>query len=238
MAKACRGNASNVANNGGNVTVNLTSIAGVAAGDLVVLIGGVPTAAAGTPGVPAGYVQVSGSPKAVGGAGAGRLYVAVKQLTGADASVVFTGDGDANSSVGAQAFVFSGAEYDSSVTPTTANGDSTNPNPPAITPDENATGVFFAAMSRAVDNTPGNPANYVNQLRSPSSGDTNDIQLCSGWRDGRSSGVSEDPPAFSSWDTGQWAAITFCIKDAAVVDVIGPLLSDRRNRLVGGGLVV
>ena len=219
MAKAFVGRTSGTANNGGNITITLNSgLTGgtgsaVSTGDMVI-VGG----ASGGNGVglafPGDWTVIDNGTT---GGGNSRGIVAYK-IMGAtpDTSVTLTGDGSNFSSVGAIAHVMSGCDYDSSVTPTTATSTgSTDPDPPSITPDENNTAVFAWAFSRINDASITVPTNYSNLTTINSGGDTNDVTLALAWRDGRSSGVAEDPGVFGTWSSGAWRTVSFCVKDSS-----------------------
>jgi hypothetical protein len=228
MAKAFVGRTSGSAINGGNVTLTLNSgLTGgsgsaVAEGDLVIVGGAVPSGASGTPGWPGDWTVINNGSNS---AGNGRLFTALKKMGPTpDTSVTFTGDGSGTSSVAAFAHVISGADYDDTVSPTTATGSSTDPNPAAITPDENNSAVVALAFSRVNETAVTAPTNYNDLTFALGGSDTNDVSLAGAWRDGRSSGVSEDPAAFTAWATGSWRTVTFVIKDATNVQSLTPSL--------------
>lgn len=224
MAKAFKGSLTGSTTNGGNITLDLTAInlvgggtGAVAEGDLVFVFGAVPSAG-GTPGW-GGFGTVIENPLSPA---SGKLHASYKKQTATpDTSVTYTGDGQMTSSVGAMCYVFSDADYDTSVAHTTATGASTNPNPAAITPDENNTGVVIMGGSMVNDATITVPTNYVNMISINAGADTADCTISMAWRDGRSSGASEDPPTWTNWASGAWGCVTSCIKDAATDTTIG-----------------
>jgi hypothetical protein len=216
VAKGFVGGTTGTAINGGNVTLTLTSgLAGgsratIAKGDLVLVWGCMPgNGAASWPG---DWETLNNG---LNGNNTSRNILAAKKIGDTlDTNVTFTADGLGTSSVGAIAMVFSAADLERRVAITTATGNTTDPNPPAITPSENASGVVCFASQRVDDAAITVPTNYVNLVFVNSNGDTNDIGLAGAWRDGRNGGASEDPPAFTGWLTGQWRAVTVVIVDA------------------------
>lgn len=219
MAIEFVGSATATANNGGNPAVDLTALTGgidtaARENDLVVAFGAVPTNTAGIDW--SGYTLIDEN---VNSASTGRSALYYKFMTSTpDTSATFTGDGDANSSVGALAMVFRGVDTSTpiDVAATAATGSSTNPDPPAITAPATAEAVVAVfAFSRVNDAAITAPTNYSDITIANAGGDTNDVSLAAAWRGGFCIGEAENPAAFTNWSTGSWRAISVVLRPIA-----------------------
>lgn len=193
--------------NGGDVTVDLTTLAGgiassPSAGDIVLAFG----AAHLSVGInTAGYTSIY----------ADALMVVSYKIMGAtpDTSVVGEGGGNANhcSVYGAMVFREVDPTTPMDATATSATGSTSNPNPPAITPTTNDAAVVIFATSNVFDASIAVPANYSGLVQSTGN-DVNDMSGAAAYRLGRSAGVSEDPAAFGTWSLGNWIAVTVALR--------------------------
>lgn len=219
MAKGYVGNTTGTAINGGNITLTLNSGlnggsgSAVSAGDIVFVFGSCGSIN-GTPGWPGGWTVIDNG---VNSANTRRCILAYKVMGGTpDTSVQFTGDGDSGSSMHASAHVFSGAAYDSTAGAATATGNSTNPNPAALTPSQANSAIITFVMSAGIDSIKTPSTNYTELLDGSacqSTGDANDVATHVQWRDGLAAS-SQDPDAITGWGTGSYRAVTIAIKEA------------------------
>lgn len=124
--------------------------------------------------------------------------------------------GGTSDSVAAVAFAFRGVDMNTpldGVTPTTVDT-SAVPNAPSIVPASDDCVVFICGgRSNSLDTTPGTVTNYT--LASTSANDTNDATISAGYRilSGQA-GVSQDPPAWSSWTSGNYSAVSCVLRPA------------------------
>ncbi|HSX01548.1 MAG TPA: hypothetical protein VLF67_04885, partial [Candidatus Saccharimonas sp.] len=120
--------------------------------------------------------------------------------------VVCKGSGNSADATAYCSMVVRGADATFDAAIALATGASTNPNPPSITAVNGSLAVIWAC-STSSDSAPGTVTNYT-ALAQGGANDTNAISCAIGTRAISSSGA-EDPPAWSAWTTGTWAAHTF-----------------------------
>jgi hypothetical protein len=190
------------------------------AGDVVVIVSGAFGRAGneGRIGNALGYTEVNDLT-----ATTRRIRVAWKVFVAGETGPVVEGTGNNADAMAAVAIWFSGVDTTNpfSTTNTTATGNSTNPDPPAITPADNDCAIVVLAGSGIHDATPGTITNY-NVLASASASDTNPnsatiaYRLLSG-----GSGSPENPAAFTTWAAGNWGVVTAALKPEAVNILMG-----------------
>lgn len=214
MAIAIRGTpTANQAGNGGNVTLSMPT--GVAQNDVVYVASSSNAASSGGTSS-SGWTQVGSTLD-----NTVRLQI-FRKVMGAspDASIVLVGTGNANDSLAAVAIAFSGADTttpEDGVAPTTATGNSTNPDPASITPaTNNAAAIAFSANS--INDISGNsaPTGYSN-FQQAGQTDTNSTSVRVGWKGGLSAGVAEDPGTFGGVSTSTWGAFTIVVRESGAV---------------------
>lgn len=215
MTIALRGAGQTGTGTAGTCSVNLSSITGLATGDVVILFAGITsTSAAGDP-TAAGWTDCGVGKKLNSASTAAmRCYYKVMGTT-PDTTVSITG-GASGDGCCAAAFAFSGVNNDTvmTATATSATGSSTNPDPAAITPTANNACVVAAAYTPIQDTSPS--ATVTNYLPSTplntNSAATRLGTIAAMYRilSGGAS-VSENPGAFTSWTTSAWASITVAL---------------------------
>jgi hypothetical protein len=211
-------------------------------GDLVLIISGCSSNAAGPPST-AGYTSVSDTTP-IGGE---RLCI-YRKFMGAtpDTTVNITGTGNSNH-LGALALVFRGVNTTTpiDVVVTTANSPGGSvPNPAAITPTSNDCCIVIAATAKINDTSVGSVTNY---LPSPSvqTSDTGSssfaISVAGSYRIlSAGASVSEDPLAWSTWSNSAWATATIALRpltasvdfvtvDPAAITVTGKAVAERET---------
>jgi hypothetical protein len=150
-----------------------------------------------------------------------RLFVwaGYKRMTSTpDTGVVVEGTGAAEAGLSVIAFAYRriNATTAVDVAVTTAIGVSTNPNPPAITPTTGNCCIIAFAGSNNLDASPGTIANYSTPISGTGSGSSFSVCLAACYRIlSGGAGVAENPAAFSSWGSGDWAAVTIALRQAA-----------------------
>ena len=235
MAIALRGISQNgAAGNGGDVTLTFDTITPPLEDDIVIVLGGhgvtVTTLAAPVPNQGSGYTQIGIH------TGTMPIFGAWYKRMGAtvDTSVLCSGGGNNADAVAYISVVYSGVDTVTAedVTATTAGPTtSINPNAPSITPVTADAFVLAMAGSAVFDNTPGTVSGYTDQI-TQSRNDTADItagfaRIDAGAVD------AEDPPAWSTWSSGAWYAITAALRP--VVSAGGNRLLLLENQGFGGG---
>ena len=193
--------------NGNNVT--LTFPVGVQQGDVVIVYGGHPFRSGAPLGpLTAGYTVIASHTAAAPSFGAWYKVMGASP----DANVVGRGTGNTADATAYGAYILRGVDpsiFDQTavtVGPTT----STNPNPGSIITQTSGAWVLALAGSQVIDASPGTPTNYTN-LNTKSGNDSNDITIAGVTRE-IASPASEDPPAYPTWSSGAWYAITIALK--------------------------
>lgn len=208
-----RGSASATTTNGGNPSIDLTTIADLSEGDVVYVLGAIPTTTAGLA-LPGDWSTLDEQ-----NSGSGRGIIGRKVMGPIpDASVVLTGDADAGSSVGFIAVALAGVDTttpEDGVSIVFASGSSTNPDPGSITPGSTGGIALIMAWSRVNDSTKTAPTGYTEVVDIAASADTNDVSLYGAYKFGMVSGVAENPDAIGSWSTGDWGAWTISVRTSA-----------------------
>jgi hypothetical protein len=133
-----------------------------------------------------------------------------------DTTVVGQGTGNAADSVGYGCIVLRQVNTSTpeDVAITFANGSSTNPDAPSITPATNGAAVIICASTVVSDSAWVNPANYSATVAAGSN-DTNPYSIGGSVRlTGLVGGTPESPAAFTSVLTGVWIAASIAVKPA------------------------
>ena len=204
------GGKSGSATNGGDVSLDLTALTGgidtaARTGDLVLAWGNVSNG--GGQINTAGYTPIDSDG-----------FVPIeRKFMGAtpDTSVVGEGGGGSSNSSAYGVMVFRGVDQTTPLdaTPTLATANSTNPNPPSITPATDGAAVVALAGSGVFDTSISAPTNYTN-LVTAAGNDSLDSTIGGAWRANRSAGVAENPGPFGSWSSGPWRATTIALRPA------------------------
>lgn len=194
-------------NNGQDVT--LTFPVGVQQGDVVILYGGHPHRA-GTDLGPqtSGYTMI-----AVNNTDAPNFGAWYKVMGATpDSNVIGYGTRDRVDATAYAAYILRGVDLGVFDQTTTTAGPvtSTNPNPAAITTQTANAWVLALAGSQVNDSTRGPDGTYSNP-NGVVGNDSNDITIDGVTREIVSPGP-EDPPAWSTWISGAWYAITIALK--------------------------
>jgi hypothetical protein len=249
MAISFVGSVSQAQPNGSDITLDLTTITGLAQNDLVIVAYTVGSSDDGD------YDMVVNSPTDY--TEVADLFAddvqdcnlgVFRKVQGAtpDTSVVVEGFGNMNNSIAAIAMAFRGVDTTTpmDVAATTATGiDTANPNPPSIN-HNNPSGVWTvvvgAAGHSAGDRTYTFPTGYTTDAVSLSGNDSDDCTIGMGYR---SSGVSdpEDPGVmtFSGTDNVNycWAAVTMALRPATGATTFAPSVSGVGTTTVSSGAV-
>lgn len=225
MAISFVGSAEASAADGGNATIDLTTISGLAQNDLVIVAYGIGTNAGDVDMamVTADYIEVadlfSDDTRDIN-LGVFRKFMGATP----DASAVVTGSGSGNDSTAAVAMAFRGVDTTTplDVTSTTATGqNSPHPDPPSI--DHNGTAGIWTVLAAANCHAAGAtatytfPTGYTTNALEASADDTHDTTC--GLAYNASPADPEDPGALthSGGDSTQlaWAAVTMALRPAA-----------------------
>lgn len=117
------------------------------------------------------------------------------------------------------AFVFRGVDPTTpiDVTTTTASGNSTNPNCPAVTPGSNNCCILAAAASGISDSSPGTVTSFTEpspfRINGQPWGVTRNLTTAMAYNIlSGGGGSAQDPAAYSSWSTGRWVAFTIALR--------------------------
>lgn len=200
--------------NGVNRDLDISGLASV--GDLVLVVSSAFGRAGneGRIGNALGYTQIADVTNTQ------RVRVAWKIYVSGENTVTVEGSGNAADATCGYLMIFNGFQAGTpiDVTPTTATGNSTNPDCPAITPAHNNCMIVALAGSSAADATPGTVASYTQPTTPGAQGiDTNNASAAGVYRLLSGGGGSpENPAAWSAWLTGTWVGVTVAIRDAAV----------------------
>ncbi len=199
--------------NGGTCTIDLTTITGLAAGDIVIFAACATGADASIPG---GWTNIfTGS----GGAVNRRLAFGYKFMGGSpDTSVTFWDTGGSTESGTAVAWAMRGVDTSTpldGVTPTSIESASAVPNCPSIVPSSNDCAVIIAAYNLVIDASIGTVTNYTTTGLTTTSDDSTDTTICGGYRIlSGGAGGTEDPAAWSTWTAASYSAATAVLRPA------------------------
>lgn len=205
---------------GGNVSLNLTALTGgigsaAIEGDFVLVSGGISDDNAG--GGVSGWTEQF----RYNGVDSTRditHVVSSKFMTSSpDTSVTCLGNGNAGDSAAYTARVYRGVNATTpiDVAITSANGSSTNPDPPPITPATFGAWLVVAAAGNVNDasiNEPG--GNGFVDLQTATGNDTRDVTVGSAHMGAVVDGVERDAGAFGAWSSSEWSACTIALRPA------------------------
>lgn len=198
MAITFRGSSTNFVGNGGTVTVDLTTISGLAQNDIVLAFG---VGSSGTSANPSGYTAIHDA--AVTGLNARLSY---KIMTASpDTSISFWDTGTAANSGAGIAMAFTGVDTTTPqdvATDELATSDANSRNPGSVTPTSNdcCIVVFSATGHTGGDTAPGSITSYATTV-TVSSNDDNDCTAAATYR--ILTGGAGSPEAPADWDA--WA---------------------------------
>jgi hypothetical protein len=226
MAIQLVGYVSGTAQNGTDVTLDLTALTGGIASaaadkDVVVVIGGF---GGNTPGADpdistAGYTELNTI---------GNFTAHWKRMTSSpDTQVVGVGDGEGKTGVGYIATVWRGVDISTAIdaTTTSSTGSNSSPNSPSITTVTNGAivlSVFGSSGNDLVDGTPVSYpfATYIN------TNDTDDAAFGIAAYEKLSGAGPEDPGAWSLTGSASWAAFTIALRPAVTQTLTPSLYTD------------
>lgn len=214
---------SNATNNGGDVTINFTALAG----DLVCVFGGHPTRGGSSYGPStSGYTQDT-LDTATNTCGFGFWHKSMG--TTPDTSVTCKGTGNTQDACAYVVYVVRGVNASTQIDATSVitNGSSTNPDSPSITTATNNALVISAAGSVVNDATITAPSGYSTVL-SNNATDNNPYTAAAAYLTKATAGA-ENPASFTNWSTGAWKAITVALRPGTVANS-----SMSRRRRFGG----
>ena len=201
--------ASTVAANGANPSLSLAT---ASPGDLVIAFTGHGITDSSTVGLSSsGYTQI-----ATDTASAPAYWIGYKFMGGTpDTSVVGLGEGNANDAAGISRIIISGVDTGTplDVSATFANGNSTNPNPAAIVSVTDGCLIVVFAISMSNDGAVTGPSGYSNHTNFGLNETTDDCSIAVAALAQVSAG-SENPPAWSGWNTALWKTVTLAIRPA------------------------
>jgi hypothetical protein len=205
--------------NGADVTLTFDTITPPQTDDIVVVYGGHGTATTTLAAPGTGYTQVAIH------TGTAPIFGVWYKRMGAtpDTSVVCSGGGNALDAVAYACQTFSGVDTTTALDQTTTTAGpttSTNPNAPSITTQTANALVIALAGSNNRDTTPGTVSGYSNQ-QNTNRNDTNDITIASATFLNVGADA-EDPPAWSSWASGTWYAVTMALKEGTTATEVDP----------------
>lgn len=131
-----------------------------------------------------------------------------------DSTVVCQGSGNAADACAYACIVLRGVDKVTPINNVAPSGSagSTNPDPASLTPSFKDDLILAAALSIVNDTTPGTQTNYTQQATAAAT-DTNAATVALSSR--QLAAISaEDPPAWSTWSTGAWTALTISVRTA------------------------
>ena len=227
MAISFLGSAENSAANGGDVTLDLTGITGLAGGDLVIVGYAIGhdnnTGRDLTINTPTDYIEVADL--LVGDTQDCELGVFYKvQGASPDASVVVEGHGGMDDAVVAVAMAFRGVDTTTpmDVTATTANNsDQSNPDPPSISPATAGAWVVIVGATAHVFGGAGTytfPTGYTTDAIDRSADDADDVSIGMGYNSSPASPTESPGLMLHSGGTAatdSWLAVTLALRPAA-----------------------
>lgn len=203
------GSAVGTAANGGNATIALSGIAGLAPGDFLLVVG------SGNPRIGSvGNLSTNGTtPLTVDGAVTNdvRAVLAYK-FHDDDTTITVQGSGNSFDAVSGIVLAFRGVNTGTPLdaTTTTATGAASAPNPASIT-TVTARGMVIAVGAAIVnDATPGSPPGYSTPVVAAIS-DTNASTTAAAYKAPIVVGA-EDPGAFDAWASSTWVAFTVALR--------------------------
>src|SRR3990167_2357153 len=214
MALPLRGTAkSGTATNGGDPTLTFDTGGGAPqTGDVVIFFGGhgVNSATAAGP-ITAGYTAIHVDANAPD---RGVWY----KVMGASPDLTVQGEGGGNSAdaVAYGAFVLDGSLIDAAIfdqTSVETTAGTRVPNAGSIVTQTNGAWVIAIGMNRLVDTSRGVPLNYTTIIGA-SANDASDLSIDAAYIEKATAGT-EDPPAWSTWGSGNSYEITLAIKPPA-----------------------
>lgn len=206
---------SGTANNGGDVTLTLPTMA---EGDVVVVIGGYAQKPSTDPATPTGYTLVTvGSTVTNAANGYGRIGAWYKvQGPTPDANVTGAGFGSTSASTTYHAIVLRGVDTAAVVDVTSAvvaNADPGAPDAPAVTVATIGAWVFAVGYANTTDDVVTGISGYTG-LAWAAADDTHDCSLGFSYKEATATGT-EDPAAYTDISGLNPGAFTFAIKPAA-----------------------
>lgn len=201
---------SNSAIDGGNVTLDLTTITGLAQNDVVLVYGAVSRAQQGGT-TSTGWTLLQTLDQLTV---RGTVWRKVMGAT-PDTSFAFTGTANTQDVGIVQARAYRGVDTTTpeDATATKVGGTSTNPDPPAITTVTNNAMVVAFAASRGDDTTINEPSGYGN-VHTKREADTRVLVMSSADLTKATAGA-ENPASWTNWVTGDWAAFTVALRPAS-----------------------
>lgn len=221
------------ASDGGNVTLDLTALAGgIAAaaieGDFVLVFGGHTSGGGGDASIStSGYTEIwdSGSQPDV---------VLAWKFMGStpDTTVVGTGDGNVADGAAYAALVFRGVDPTTPIdtTTTTATGSSTNPDNPSITATTTESVIAVFAGSVVTDGSITQPTGYTGQVNANVNETVGDFTVGAAYKAAFNNGEVENPASWTTWSTGAWAAATVCLRpEAGTIVYVGGIAGSALN---------
>ena len=204
-------------NNGGDVTLTFDTVTPPLTDDYVIVFGGhgvtTTTLTAPSPSAGGAYTQIGIN------TGSAPIFGAwyKKMEATPNLSVLCSGGGNNSDAVAYGSVIYSGVDATTPLDVTTVTvGPTTseNPNCGSITPVTANAFVLAMTGSAVFDSTPGTVSGYTDQL-TETRNETVDFTTAFARID--SGGVgAEDPPAWDTWASGIWYAITVALRPAAV----------------------
>jgi hypothetical protein len=197
---------------GGDVTITLSNIAGLAENDVVFVMCGTPRLGSGTAATFSG-----GGGTSVSGPSENtiiRTQVHRKVMSSSpDTTVVCSGTANASDAIVGVAIALRGvnASTPEDATPTIKNDTaSTNPDAISITTATNNAWVLDFASSESNDGAVTVPTGYSNLINTAGS-DTRPMSIAVSTIIKATAGA-EDPPAYTNWNTARWNAHTVAVR--------------------------
>lgn len=198
--------------NGGDVTLtfNVTPVEN----DIVILYGGSGQDRGALPSEPSGYTRIALYEP---GSGVGFYFgVWYKKMTASpDTTAVGKGSGSSVDGTAYGCYVLHGVDTSTpqDTAATTNQTAGTNPDCPSITTVTNNALVLAIAGSDAFDATPGTVSGYSNQYTTVGD-DGQDITIAGATFEKVTAGA-ENPPAWGTWASGTYLAVTIALRPAA-----------------------
>lgn len=147
-----------------------------------------------------------------------------------DTTVEFAGTGNVNDGIGAVAHSLRGVDIATPEDATTvgADGNSTNPDPPAIVTVTDKAWVLSFAAGQISDASVVAPSGYANQV-DINAADINPVTVGGATREVTPAG-SEDPATWTTWATSAWVTHTVAVRPA------GGAAAGQPMAIRGGGV--
>jgi hypothetical protein len=221
------GSTAAAAQNGADVTLNLSSLQ---QDDIVVVMGGICSSAAGTP-LATGNNSGAYQNLILNDTGSNIFYVAWQRMGATpDTSINCDGNGDTADTTAYACVALRGASTDTpptDATTTIADGSSTNPDPPQIDWSTAGTAIIVGALSVVNDAGVVAPSGYATATTwNAAANDTNEDGSVAIAYDLTPGADPENPATFTTWNTGAWQAATVAIKEAAAAFIVVPWQPD------------